>query len=208
MSWALDPISLQGNRVSIRNYTPNDFEKIAETIHDPQGWFGTQWNRNTPELIVKMLESNLAAHQAGKGNPLSYWVGDCAAGVTQLMRIEAANKMLEIGGTWVAPRWRKTFVNTEVKLLLLQYCFEELHAERVELRVDSRNIVSQQAVLRIGASLEGRLRNRQVFPDGKVSDGFLFSVVRPEWNQVKERLILMNQGLRQRGDRSCPHPMS
>jgi len=101
------------------------------------------------------------------------------------MRLEPSNKSLEIGGTWVAPKWRKSFVNTEVKFLLLQYCFETLSAERVEFRVDGRNIESQRAVLRIGAKLEGRLRTRQLYPDGVARDGLLFSVIRPEWSNVK-----------------------
>jgi RimJ/RimL family protein N-acetyltransferase len=110
------------------------------------------------------------------------------------MRIDPANRSLEIGGTWVAPRWRRSFVNTRVKYQLLAYCFEQLRAERIELRVDARNTASQRAVLRLGATFEGRLRNRQIFPDGTTRDGFMFSFTRPEWPQVEERLRRLLNG--------------
>lgn len=189
MSWALEPIQIATDRVSVRTYTPEDFSRIAEAIYDPQGWFGLHWKIDTPKKIESMLKSLVDAHKNGVHNPLVYQVESEIAGITRLMRLEPANKTLEIGGTWVAPKWRKTFVNTEVKYLLLRHCFETLLAERVEFRVDARNIESQRAALRIGGTLEGRLRHRQVYPNGEVADGFLFSIVRPEWEKTKNRLL-------------------
>lgn len=188
MSWAKQPIEAKGQRVCIRNYQLADVPKISEAIHDPNGWFGLRWGLDTPAKISDCLLANLKAQAKATDNPLLYLADHEIAGITRLMRIDPANKALEIGGTWVAPKWRKSFVNTEVKYLLLKHCFEELLAERIEFRVDARNIESFRAVLRIGAKLEGQLRNRQVYPDGTVSDGFLFSVVRPEWSEVREHL--------------------
>lgn len=188
MAWALDPVDIEGKRVRVRNYTEKDFTTIAEAINDPKGWFGKHWGIDSPQKVQNMLDSLLQAQGKGLHNTLVYYVGDEVAGITRLMRLEPSNKSLEIGGTWVAPKWRKSFVNTEVKFLLLKYCFENLLAERVEFRVDGRNIDSQRAVLRIGAKLEGRLRTRQIYPDGVARDGFLFSVIRPEWAKVKENL--------------------
>lgn len=188
MAWALEPVNIEGKRVLVRNYSEQDFVTIAEAINDPNGWFGRHWGIDSPQKVQNMLDSLLQAQGKGLHNALVYCVGNEVAGITRLMRLEPSNKSLEIGGTWVAPKWRKSFVNTEVKYLLLQYCFETLLAERVEFRVDGRNIESQRAVLRIGAKLEGRLRTRQLYPDGVVRDGLLFSVIRPEWGKVKENL--------------------
>lgn len=189
MSWALSPIHITGKRVHLRPYAREDFPRIAEAINDPKGWFGRHWHIDTPKKIEEMLEKLLQGHEKGIHNPVLYQVGDEIAGISRLLRIEAANKSLEIGGTWIAPKWRKSFVNTEVKFLLLQHCFESLGAERVEFRVDARNVESQRAVLRIGARCEGRLRNRQVYPDDVARDGLLYSVIRPEWAKTKENLL-------------------
>ena len=165
------------------------FPRIAKAINDPKGWFGQHWHIDTIEKIEAMLEKLLQGYEKGLHNPVLYQVENEIAGISRLLRIEAANKSLEIGGTWIAPKWRKSFVNTEVKFLLLQHCFESLGSERVEFRVDARNVESQRAVLRIGARCEGRLRNRQVYPDGMARDGLLYSVIRPDWPKTKEKLL-------------------
>lgn len=206
MTWALEPVRIAASNVVIRNYDRRDIPRIAKAIDDPRGWFGIHWEYDSPEKIVRVLESQLAAWQAGTANPLAYFVGDEAAGITRFLRIEPREKTLEIGGTWVAPKWRKTFVNTKVKFLLLRHCFETLAAERVEFRVDARNTQSQEAVLRLGATLEGRLRHRQLYPDGKMRDGFLFSIIRPEWDRVKIRLLALLRNLAREESRAARLP--
>lgn len=193
-AWAFETIDLKGSRVAIRTSRPEDHHAIALAINDPLGWDGKRWGRDSPEKIVRMLKEREARRETGQIHPLVYSTGGEIAGVTNFLRPDEMNRSLEIGGTWIAPRWRKTFVNTEVKYLLLKYCFETLGAERIEFRVDVRNAESQRAMLRIGAALEGRLRHRQIVPDGSVHDGFLFSIVRTDWDAVKARLLDMLTG--------------
>ncbi len=67
----------------------------------------------------------------------------------------------------------------------------------MEFRVHTNNLVSQKAVQRIGATYEGMLRHRQIYPDGHVADGLLYSIIAPEWPNVKVALqILMALGER------------
>ena len=47
-------------------------------------------------------------------------------GTTRYLNIDYENHRLEIGNTWIAKSWRKTYVNTEAKFLMLQYAFEKL----------------------------------------------------------------------------------
>lgn len=188
MAWATEPIRINGPRVHIRTYKGEDLAAIADAIHEPSGRFGINWGLNTPDKIQESLKPHLASQRNGLCNPLVYYVGSEIAGITRLMRIEPASKSLEIGGTWVAPKWRRCFVNTEVKFLLLRFCFESLAAERVEFRVDCKNMASQRAVAPIGAEFEGRLRNRQIYPNGELRDGLLFSVVKPDWEKLKMHL--------------------
>src|SRR4051812_29986243 len=117
MAWALDPVELSGARVSLRSYERSDIGPIADAIDDPAGWFGRRWGYDTPLKTRAMLERILAARDTH--NPMVCQVGDEIVGITRLLRLEPANKSLEIGGTWIAPKWQKTFVNTEMKLLLL-----------------------------------------------------------------------------------------
>lgn len=111
------------------------------------------------------------------------------AGSTRFMRTDWKHKRLELGFTFLGESWQKTAINTEAKFLMLKHVFEELDINRVELLADVLNQNSRRAILRIGAKEEGILRNHMVMPDGRVRDSFVFSIIRQEWPQVKQRLI-------------------
>jgi RimJ/RimL family protein N-acetyltransferase len=172
----------------LRTFDLADVEEIAQAIDEPLGWNAQRWGLKTPESIATHLRNLLQAHARGECHPVVYSVNGKIAGISRFLRIDPGNLSLEIGGTSVAPPFRRSFVNSHAKFLLLTHAFESLGAERVEFRVDCANYVSQIAVLRIGARFEGRLRRRQVFPSGDVRDGFIYSVVRTEWPLVKRRL--------------------
>jgi RimJ/RimL family protein N-acetyltransferase len=110
-------------------------------------------------------------------------------GTTRYLNIDYENYRLEIGHTWIAKSWRKTYVNTEAKFLMLQYAFEKLRCIAVEIRTDAFNIVSLQAIQRLGAKRDGILRYHIIMRDGRIRDTICYSIIKPEWRQIKENLI-------------------
>jgi len=113
-------------------------------------------------------------------------------GSTSYLAIEPAHKRLEIGSTWITPSHQRSPVNTEAKLLQLTHCFEVLGCNHVEFKPDARNAQSRAALARIGAQEEGTFRAHMVMPDGALRDSVYFSVIAPEWPEVKRRLLRMN----------------
>lgn len=112
------------------------------------------------------------------------------AGSTRLLDVTPAHRKLEIGWTFLAPRFWRTHVNTETKFLLLQYAFEQWNAVRVQLKAEAVNERSRRAILRLGATYEGTLRNFRIRPnDGSVRDVSFYSVTVQEWPAIKERLL-------------------
>lgn len=83
-------------------------------------------------------------------------------GTTRFMSIDSRNRRMEIGATWIGKPWQRTRVNTEAKYLMLRHAFETLQCIRIEFKTDSLNERSRAAWLRIGAGLEGMLRERPV----------------------------------------------
>ncbi|WP_409276294.1 GNAT family N-acetyltransferase [Neobacillus sp. SCS-31] len=110
-------------------------------------------------------------------------------GSTRYLDISPQNKSLEIGWTWLNPSAWKTAVNTECKYLLLKTAFEGLGMNRVQLKTDGRNIVSQKAIERIGAVKEGVLRQERMLQDGFIRDTVVYSILASEWTTVKKRLL-------------------
>lgn len=110
-------------------------------------------------------------------------------GSTRIFDISIPNRSLEIGSTWLTPAMWRTSVNTECKYLLLKHCFEELGTIRVQLKTDSRNLRSQNAIERLGAKREGVLRNHMILPNGYIRDSVYYSILDTEWPEIKLRLV-------------------
>ena len=78
-------------------------------------------------------------------------------GTTSFYDIDPSQRSISIGHTWIAQRYWRTGINTESKLIMLTRAFDELGAERVVWHTDIRNLRSQAAIERLGASKEGVL---------------------------------------------------
>jgi len=117
-------------------------------------------------------------------------------GSTRFRSTDFGHKKSEIGFTFLAKSWQKSYVNTEAKLLLLSFAFEEMAFNRVELITDFLNHSSRNAILRLGAKQEGVLRNHVVMPNGRVRDSVVFSIIANEWTGVKEHLLFKLQTMK------------
>lgn len=78
------------------------------------------------------------------------------------MNIDRPNRRVEIGSTWYRRSAQRTALNTEVKLLMLSHAFNDLDCVAVEFRTHFFNHTSRRAIERLGAKLDGVLRNHQI----------------------------------------------
>jgi RimJ/RimL family protein N-acetyltransferase len=112
--------------------------------------------------------------------------GRCV-GSTRLLDVRPADRQVEIGSTFLARSLWRTPANTESKFLFLTHCFEKLGCVRVALKTDGRNVRSQEAIARLGASREGVLRKHMSIK-GFQRDTVYYSILDSEWPDVKRRL--------------------
>jgi N-acetyltransferase len=109
-------------------------------------------------------------------------------GTTSFYEINPGVRSIAIGHTWLARPWWRTGVNTESKLIMLRRAFDELSAERVVWHTDIRNLRSQAAIERLGATKEGVLRHHRLRRDGSWRDTVQYSLISQEWPATKARL--------------------
>lgn len=102
-------------------------------------------------------------------------------GSTRFWKIDCQNRKLEIGHTWVAASWQRTFVNTEAKYLMLRHAFDIMGCMRVQFTTDETNVRSRAAILRLGAKEEGVIRNERIMPGGRKRNSVRFSIIDDEW---------------------------
>lgn len=106
-------------------------------------------------------------------------------GSTRFRCIEVPHRRVEIGFTFLAASWQRTYANTEAKYLMLCHAFEKWGCNRVELLTDERNLKSRNAILRLGAMEEGTVRCHMVMRDGFVRNSVLYSIIATEWARAK-----------------------
>jgi RimJ/RimL family protein N-acetyltransferase len=106
--------------------------------------------------------------------------GDEIVGMTSYIRPDPKFGVLEIGGTYLAPRVRGTGYNRTMKKLMIEHAFA-CGYERIDFRVDERNRRSQAAVLKLGATREGLLRRDRVTWTGHLRNTCVFGLLRGEW---------------------------
>jgi RimJ/RimL family protein N-acetyltransferase len=72
--------------------------------------------------------------------------------------------------------------------MLLSHAFERLDCIAVEFRTSFLNHQSRRAIERLGARLDGVLRNHQRHPDGSLRDTCVYSIITSEWPAVRAHL--------------------
>lgn len=191
----LSPIVLDGETIKVRPLSSVGAEELAGALLQGDSWYKDVWGINSLEKIRVQYESNLVAYKEGLLNPVVYLTSRDSkiAGKAMLMNFDQANKVTEIGGTWIVKGFQRTQVNTESKLLMLSHCFETLGLNRVEFKIDSQNERSQIAIKRIGAKFEGQLRRLKIIPTGLVRDYQIYSVIKEEWPEAKQRILALRR---------------
>ena len=189
---AFSPFTLEGSHVRLEPLRPEHADSLWEIARDHlQELF--RWIPYRLESLRDFRDFNhrvLEEQQRGLTVPFATFERKTGhiAGTTRYMNMDMANRKVEIGSTWIAPRWQRTAVNTEAKYLMLQHAFEAWNCLRVELKTDSHNHRSRQAILRLGAKEEGILRKHMLTWDGRQRDSVYFSILDTEWPEVKAGL--------------------
>lgn len=186
------PVTLTGRHVTLVPLTmdhADDLFVAGGRDEEVWRWQGGPAPQSRDELALKMRE---LLDEAERGAYVPYAVvlraSGRAIGWTSFMDISTCDERLEIGWTWYGRAFWRSAVNTETKLLLMTYAFEELGMGRVQLKTDHMNHRSQAAIARLGARREGVLRRHRLRPDGTWRDSVYFSLLADEWPETKKRL--------------------
>lgn len=137
----------------------------------------------TPERLKNYVE--FAIHQKKNKTSVPFIIFDKRnqqyAGSTRYMNIDSKNKTLEIGATWIGREFQGTGLNTQIKQLMLSHTFHEMGFEKVEFRIDERNMASRKAVEKLGCTLEGILRKNVYLLDGFKRNTCCYGLLKEEW---------------------------
>ena len=183
------PADLRGQHVTLAPLSMDHCSDLQEACEDGQLYNLWYTMIPRPEGMADEITRRLSLQEQGSMLPFTVMTPDGkAVGMTTYMNIDAANKRVEIGSTWYRKAVQRTPLNTEAKLMLLTYAFEQNNCIAVEFRTHFINQQSRRAIERLGAKLDGVLRNHMVMENGTLRDTAVYSILNTEWPMVKAHL--------------------
>jgi RimJ/RimL family protein N-acetyltransferase/nitroimidazol reductase NimA-like FMN-containing flavoprotein (pyridoxamine 5'-phosphate oxidase superfamily) len=184
-------VTLTGRHVRLEPLSPGHADGLLAALADEDVWryLPTRCPRSKDEMVT-YIEGLL--DRQWQGSQVAWAQVEPSTGtvigVTSYHDVDTVNRSLGIGHTMISPRWWRTGVNTEAKLMLLERAFDVLDAEKVFWYTDIRNERSQNAIARLGATRDGLIRHQRLRPDGTWRDTVVFAMTADEWPSAAERL--------------------
>jgi RimJ/RimL family protein N-acetyltransferase len=181
---------LEGSIVTLEPFGPEHVEGLWEAAQAEEIW---QWLApigKERELFELWLELTREATESATEGP--FVTCDSASGrvlgSSRFLNVRPADRVVEIGWTWLNPSAWRSGANVEAKLLMMRHAFETLDCVRVEFKTDARNRRSRAALAALPARFEGILRNHMIVPRIGQRDSAYYSVIDAEWPAVEARL--------------------
>ncbi len=184
-------VPLRGQHVWLDPLAPAHTAGLFEATADDEVWqFLPEVRPKTQAEMAEIIATALRSQWLGERVSWAQVHPSTGAvlGLTSYHDIDAERRSLGIGHTVLGRKWWRTGVNTEAKLLLLEHAFETLGAQRVFWYTDIRNERSQRAIVRLGASRDGVIRQHRPRPDGSWRDTVFFALTVDEWPAAATRL--------------------
>lgn len=181
-------ITLVGRSVSV---APLDPLAHGDTLYE--GTHGAERDRlwlylfDGPFATRAAFDADLQK-KAASNDPLFYAILDNASGravgMAALLRIEPAQRVIEVGYILYTPALQRTPHATEAMYLLARYIFEELGNRRYEWKCNALNEPSRRAATRLGFTYEGTFRQMMI-AKGRNRDTAWYSMLDSEWPACK-----------------------
>lgn len=176
---------LENDFVKLSPITMDNFHELMPVASQEKLVQYSPSNIETPKALKNYVE--IALEQ--KETSIPFIIFDKRnkqyAGSTRYMNINTKNKILEIGSTWIGREFQGKGLNTQIKFLMLNHAFNEMSFEKVEFRIDERNLRSRKAVEKLGCTLEGVLRENVYLLDGFKRNTCCYGILKKEWQTIK-----------------------
>lgn len=177
------PDNFESERLLIRSALWGDGaavnEAVQESLDELRPWM--PWARiiPTPEQSEASIRRSRLEFLERKDLRLLLFKKDSGelVGSSGLHRIDWQTRKFEIG-YWIRTSCSKQGYITEAVNAITDFAVQQLQANRIEIRCDSRNTQSARIAERSGYTLEGIMRNDKCDVDGQLRDTMIFAKVR------------------------------
>lgn len=177
---------LIGDRIYFRALELEDLDRLVRWINDPEVTIFLTMGRFP---INSVKEEEWVRDIYNSQNDIVMGIvlkdGDQHIGNVGLHQIDWVSRVGTFGIIIGEKEYQNKGYGTEAVILMLDYAFDVLNLNRVELTVFEFNTRAIRCYEKAGFVLEGRLR-KKMFKGGAYRDVLIMSVLRDEWENRKK----------------------
>ncbi|MGN7358100.1 GNAT family N-acetyltransferase [Paenibacillus sp. SAF-054] len=160
-----------------------DADKLYALINKNRDHIG-EWLK-FPRITAKVedsktfIERTRIRYAKDEGYWLGIWIGDQLAGSIGYLYLDQENKKTEIG-YWLGKEYEGKGVVTQSMKVLINYAFDELKFNKIEVGVATENTKSRAIPQKLGFTREGVLRDYE-YINGRFLDRIIYGLKADEW---------------------------
>ena len=178
---------LENNYIVLKRMDKTDIDELSTNLFSSDNFFALHRGLDTKEKIQKNLELSLDDSSKLILTALEKKTGAKVA-TSSYLNVGMDFSSVEIGFTWISNSWQRTYVNSSMKMLMIQYAFEVMKVRRLSFSVDPTNLKSNISVKKLGAQFEGTLRNWRFNSPQDCGHRNIYSIINSEFENVIENL--------------------
>ena len=172
-------ITLKSDRLTLREFTPDDHEAVLSYASDPEVLKYIPWDTYTPEDAQNSVKRKISAQ---KKQPRYVYelaiiydeklIGECYLSMTNY-------READLGFCIHKDYWGKG-IATETSQILLKYGFEKLNLHRIIATCDPRNKASSKVLEKNGLRQEGHFKEHKHMR-GNWRDSLFYAILENEY---------------------------
>ena len=160
---------------------PKMFEAIQANRENLKQWLGWVDNVKTNDDCIIYIDECLRNFKKMSALTMGIWVKENFVGSVRLSSIDVANKKAHIG-FWLSENYHGKGIMTKSCRMIINYAFEVMGLERIEILCASKNYKSRAVPQRLNFMQEGVLRHYAVLRDS-FQDMVMYSMLKQDWGK-------------------------
>ncbi|NDV47729.1 N-acetyltransferase [Paludibacter sp. 221] len=168
-------------QITLKEISLDEVQPIFTTLVRERNYF-SEWLPFV-EYTKEVSDTLMFVEQTIHGDPnnltCAIYFENQFVGLVGLKDTDVSNNKTEIG-YWLSEGFQKRGIMTRACRAIIEYAFDEMGMNRVQLKAATGNIKSQQVAERLGFKREGIEREGELHSRGYV-DLVVFGVLKSEW---------------------------
>lgn len=173
------------NGIVLREFLPQDAEAVFEAVTRNYDHLKAFMHWASPDYSLRLAEEFIEQAQANRQDRKTLGIGifrgDKLIGATGFVNFDWLAMKAEIG-YWIAQDEEGKGIISSACRMLLDFAFNELKMNRIEIRCSSENARSSAIPKRLGFQKEGLLRQSE-FRNGRLHDFEVYGLLASEWSK-------------------------